>query len=58
MDLSYFEDVMKLGTLGLQDYAVFDFDEIRKTCDYFFLSFSVLLPTPCEIEISQAGDGR
>ena len=49
---------MKLVTLGLQDYAVYDFDEIRKSCDYFFLSFSVLLPTPREIEISQAGDGR
>ena len=49
---------MKLGTLGLQDYAVYDFDEIRQSCDYFFLSFSVLHPTRCEVEISQAGDGR
>ena len=49
---------MKLVTLGLQDYAVYDFDEIRKSCDYFFLSFSVLQAIRCEVEISQAGDGR
>ena len=49
---------MKLVTLGLQDYVVYDFDEIRKNCDYFFFPFSVLQRTCCEVEISQAGDGR
>ena len=56
--MSFFGDVMKLVTLGLQDYAVHDFDEIRKSCNCFFLSFSVLQLTRCEVDISQAGDGR